>query len=42
VSILDIVSHVRDALKGARLLLVQKPLVSDANSTLGLLVDDGK
>jgi len=42
VSILDMVLYVRDALEGARLLLVQKLLVSDANNTLGLLVDDGK
>jgi hypothetical protein len=42
VNILDMVLHVRDALEGARSLLVWKPLVSDANDTLGLLADDGK
>jgi len=42
VNILDMVPHVRNALKGARSLLIWKPLVSDANDTLGLLADDGK
>ena len=39
---LDMVPHVRNALKGARSLLIRKPLVSDANDTLGLLADEGK
>jgi hypothetical protein len=42
VNILDMFPHIRDALKGARPLLVWKPLVFDANSTLGLLTDHGK
>jgi len=42
VNILDMVPHVRRAFKGARSLLIWKPLVSDANDTLGLLADEGK
>jgi hypothetical protein len=39
---LNMVPHVRNAVKGTRSLLVWKPLVSDANNTLGLLADDRK
>jgi hypothetical protein len=36
------VPHMRNALKGAYLLLMWKPLVSNVNNILGLLVDEGK
>ena len=42
VNILDVVLHVRNAIKGARSLLVWETLVSNANDTLRLLVDDGE
>lgn len=42
VNILDMVPHVRNAVEGARSLLVGKPLVSDAKNTLSLLTNDGK
>jgi hypothetical protein len=36
-NILNMVPHVQNAVKNARSLLVWKPLISDANNTLGLL-----
>ena len=39
---LNMVPYVRNAVKGTRSLLVWKPLISDANNTLGLLVDNRK
>jgi hypothetical protein len=40
VNILDVVPHVRNAVKGAHSLLVWEPLVSYANDTLRLLAND--
>ena len=42
VNILDMVPHIRNAVKCARPFDVWKPLVSYANNTLGLLADDRK
>ena len=41
-NILNMAPHVRNAVENARSLLVWKPLISDANNTLGLLADDRK
>ena len=39
---LNMVPHMRNAVKGMHSLLVWKPLVSDTNNILGLLTDDRK
>lgn len=41
-NILNIVPHVRNAVKGACPFNIWQPLVSHANDTLGLLADDRK
>jgi hypothetical protein len=42
INILDIIPYIRDVFKGVYLLLVYKPLVSDTNNILDLLIDNGK
>ena len=42
VNILNMVPHMRNTGKGTHPLLIWKPIVSNANNTLGLLADSGK
>jgi len=42
IKIFSMVYYSRNAVEGANLIAVWKPLISDANNTLGLLTDDGK